>query len=124
MSSIVTDNQGPRQCEGKRGYRRKTDAKRAARWAQANFRGGALHAYRCGRCGWFHVGHKAASQPKDTTNDFQEETTGNGANDEDGRLQSSPQTVESPTGTRAGIESVGESTLAARASAEDHAQAS
>lgn len=45
------------QCIGKRTYRSKHDAKRAARRAETSFGGGKLDAYRCPHCAWFHVGH-------------------------------------------------------------------
>lgn len=63
MSAITTDS-SERQCVGKRSYSQKGDAKTAAKQAQANIAGGALHAYRCGRCGKFHVGHKPRWQPE------------------------------------------------------------
>lgn len=58
MSSYITTDTTDRQCLGKRSYLRKQDAKRAARQAQEHIGGGALHAYRCGRCRKFHVGHQ------------------------------------------------------------------
>jgi hypothetical protein len=60
----ATPYPGTRQCDGKRVYRTKQDAKRAAR--ATNARGGRrVHAYRCGQCDYFHLGHDAAFVPKE-----------------------------------------------------------
>jgi len=52
---------GTRQCEGKRKYTTKKDAKQAARHATSTIGGGnrPLYAYKCGNCDGFHIGHKS-----------------------------------------------------------------
>lgn len=47
------------ECEGKRPYRKKADAKAAARRNERQW--GRMHAYRCGWCDAFHIGHKPGS---------------------------------------------------------------
>jgi hypothetical protein len=99
MSSSHRDT-SERQCVGKRAYRCKADAKSAARWAESTFRGSALHAYRCGRCDMFHVGHKATFQPQEKSIVLQEEV---GAvkpttSDHDGQVESPTPVVESAAG--------------------------
>ncbi len=44
-----------RQCDGKRRYERKADAKRAIRSAEQSF--GRMHPYRCPHCSVWHIGH-------------------------------------------------------------------
>lgn len=44
-------------CADKRRYRRSTTAKRAIRRAQTYLGGRRLHAYHCGLCGYWHMGH-------------------------------------------------------------------
>lgn len=43
------------QCDGKRPYVKKADAKRAAKLSERSL--GRLRAYRCPHCGFFHLGH-------------------------------------------------------------------
>lgn len=45
------------QCEGKRPFISKRDAKRVARHAESHGLGRA-QVYRCPHCGDFHIGHK------------------------------------------------------------------
>lgn len=52
-----------RQCSGKRTYASKAEAKRIAKQANASWGGSAMHAYKCGRCGHFHVGHEPRFNP-------------------------------------------------------------
>jgi hypothetical protein len=66
MSSAIRDDPGERQCKGKRSYLKKRDAKQAAKQAPTTLGGAAMHAYSCGSCGKFHVGHKAKFEPKQT----------------------------------------------------------
>lgn len=46
------------QCEGKKRYRTKREAKNAARHAERAI--GRTTAYRCPHCGAFHIGHEPA----------------------------------------------------------------
>lgn len=46
------------ECSGKRSYTQKKAAKLAAKQANARFGGARVHAYKCGTCGKFHVGHQ------------------------------------------------------------------
>jgi hypothetical protein len=62
---------GTRQCDGKRRYTTKKDAKQAARHATSTIGGGnrPLYAYRCGNCEGFHIGHKPGDDHS-VTNDI------------------------------------------------------
>lgn len=64
---------GTKQCEGKRAYRTKADAKQAAKFAKATFGGRPVHAYRCGHCDQFHVGHRPSFVPENQSEPSTEE---------------------------------------------------
>jgi hypothetical protein len=56
------------QCEGKHNYRRKSDAKAAARQTMSasshhTEKRGRLIAYRCPWCAFWHVGHPPTERP-------------------------------------------------------------
>jgi len=59
MTTKVYSHQS--QCRLKHGWRRKSDAKRAARKTETMGGGGRLQTYRCPHCGWWHNGHRVPS---------------------------------------------------------------
>lgn len=53
------------QCNGKRTYLLKAQAKRAVVKMKASGCSGKLNAYRCPHCGWYHVGKNPAKVARD-----------------------------------------------------------